>query len=634
MFPKVARKQPMKVTMRLLAGIALFAGWNQAGWAQAPTVADLLARKPIQPNVKYTTPAANDLAACKVEVLNYPKPASGPAPTGYLVRDGQGKIIRQFVDTSGRNQPNIVSYYFEGVEAYREIDTDGNGKPDTFRWLGANGGRIGRDRTGSGTVESWEAAAGLTAEETSQELFTALAMKDARRFQSLLVTDEELAAIGLPPGEITKLKTRRDAAMKRFTDATGKFNFAATDKWIHLEAGLPHVVPSDAFNGTADSVRHKAAAMLIDRGNNKIENVACGEMILVGAGRVWKLIDGPGDAAEETGATVSAAVRPWLDKLSQVPPPAPGAGIQASINYHLERAKILEEIVKLTQGAEQEPWIKQLIDAYTAAGEQGDASGYAVTRLTQWKDSIEKVAPGSAIAAYLNFRLLTVDYSQKIRTAVKPDDVNKAQTWWKSALEVYIDKYKTSEDAPDAMMRLAMAHEFSGKEGEELAVKVCEKLVNQFPQHSFAQKATGIIRRLKSEGQAFALSGPVLGTNQPFDLTAARDQVVLVYYWASWGSRLAEEAKLLADLEKKFAGKLTIVTVNLDDKAETATQSITAAGLKGVHLYQPGGIDANPLAVSYGIMGPHLFLIGKDGKMANKNAQLPVLADEIEKMLK
>jgi thiol-disulfide isomerase/thioredoxin len=107
-----------------------------------------------------------------------------------------------------------------------------------------------------------------------------------------------------------------------------------------------------------------------------------------------------------------------------------------------------------------------------------------------------------------------------------------------------------------------------------------------------------------------------------------------VYYWASWGSRLAEEAKLLADLEKKFAGKLTIVTVNLDDKAETATQSITAAGLKGVHLYQPGGIDANPLAVSYGIMGPHLFLIGKDGKMANKNAQLPVLADEIEKMLK
>jgi thiol-disulfide isomerase/thioredoxin len=623
-----------RLTIRTLAGFVLVAGLAGQSPAQTPAATDLLARKPIQPNIKYSMPAPAEMAACKVEVIDYPKGANGTKPTGYIVRDAQGRIVRQFVDTTGKSAPNIVSYFLDGVEAYREIDTNANGKPDTFRYLGANGGRLGRDAGETGTIDSWEANAGLTAEEASHELFTAIATRDAKRFQSLLVSDAEVAAIGLPASEEARVKARRDAAGKRFADTVAKLNLPTTAKWVHLETGLPHTVPFDAFNGKADSVRHKSAQMLVDRGDSKVDLVACGEMILVGNGRMWKLIDGPGDMIDEQSGTVPPEIKDLLDELMKVQPPAPGAGSAGAVKYHMDRATILEKIVAKTQGAGQEPWLKQLIDSYTGAGEQDAPGSAAAQRLGQWKAQIEKAAPGTPIHAYAAFRHMTVEYSTKIRTAVKPDDVNKTQIWWKENLEEFLKTFATAEDAPDAMMRLAMAHEFSGKDGEAKAIAVCEKLAQSFPQHPFAVKATGIVNRLKSEGEPLVLAGPRLGTNQPENITKYAGQVVLVVYWASWAGNTAGDAKLLVELEKKYAGKLAIVTVNLDEKAETATQAVTATGMPGIHIFQPGGIDANPLAVRYGILGPHAFLIGKDGKVANKNAQLPLVGDEIDRLLK
>ena len=53
-------------------------------------------------------------------------------------------------------------------------------------------------------------------------------------------------------------------------------------------------------------------------------------------------------------------------------------------------------------------------------------------------------------------------------------------------------------------------------------------------------------------------------------------------------------------------------------------------------MHAAGGLDGSPLAKSYGIqMIPHLFLIDKDGKVANRNAQGgPGLKDDIEKLVK
>ena len=92
------------------------------------------------------------------------------------------------------------------------------------------------------------------------------------------------------------------------------------------------------------------------------------------------------------------------------------------------------------------------------------------------------------------------------------------------------------------------------------------------------------------------------------------------------------------DAELKALGDKApqIVTVSLDDDPARAVQSLNAAQLPGTHLHAPGGLDRSPLAVAYGIqMVPHLFVLNKEGKVSNRNAQNgPSLRDELEKLAK
>jgi glutathione peroxidase-family protein len=110
-----------------------------------------------------------------------------------------------------------------------------------------------------------------------------------------------------------------------------------------------------------------------------------------------------------------------------------------------------------------------------------------------------------------------------------------------------------------------------------------------------------------------------------------------VYYWASWGRGTAADLKQLGELAKAYQEKgLQVVTVNLDTDPAQAVAAVNAAQTPGTHLHAAGGLEGSPLAAEYGIvMVPHVFLVGKDGKVVNRNAQTgPVLKDEIEKLVK
>ena len=108
-----------------------------------------------------------------------------------------------------------------------------------------------------------------------------------------------------------------------------------------------------------------------------------------------------------------------------------------------------------------------------------------------------------------------------------------------------------------------------------------------------------------------------------------------MFYWASWSSTLGEDAKRLRELATTYGPKgLELVTVCLDDDPKAAAQSVAGLGLPGVHLHQPGGVDRSPLAAAYGIqVVPHLFLVGKDGKVLNRSAQITTLEDDLKKMM-
>lgn len=619
-----------RITMRLLAGLTLYAGFG-VGPALAlpptPRAEDLAQAQPKYPGVAVSTPTPAELARCRVEAV----PGPDGKPIGHVLIDGGNRVVRRFLAV-GTPDYNIKSFYLDGQEAYRETDANGNGKPDQFRWLGANGSKWGLDPQETGRVTRW---AVISPEEVSRELFDAIQAKDAKRLEALLPGDEDFKALGLPAADVAKVKQRTAGAAERLMQTAQALALTDKAKWVHLELAAPQTTPADAFGGAQDVTRHRNAGVLVDKGDGKADVFQTGELVQVGAG--WRVIDGPAPGAPslndpasggDSPPPVPPAIQELVKKLSDIKEPADQAGWPA---YHAARAAVLEEVVAKLQGnPTQDTWLRQLLDAYASAADGGVKA--AGDRLAQWKAQIIKTAPRSPVAGFVTFRALLVEYNARTRDAgAKPADVAKIQDWWKEQLEAFVRDYPTLEETPEAMFRLGMAFEFA-KDGEGAAKQWYGALAKNFAQHTLAAQAQGAVRRLDSEGQPFQLGGPNLIPNGPaINVAAMPDKVRIVYFWASWSGRLKEEAVFLTDLMKKYNAKgLEVVTVCMDATPQEAIQAINATQLPGIHIFQPGGT----LPAQYGVMGPHIFLVGKDGKVANKNANIPSLGDEVEKLLK
>ena len=111
-----------------------------AGAQSSYTPAFILEKfRPTQKGVDYDTPtekAAVD--ACKVEkVLD-----AQQKPVGIKLVDGQGRLLRRFVDSNGKAGMDQWSYYQDGFEVYRETDLNDDKSLDECRWLNSGGTRI------------------------------------------------------------------------------------------------------------------------------------------------------------------------------------------------------------------------------------------------------------------------------------------------------------------------------------------------------------------------------------------------------------------------------------------------------------------------------------------------------------
>src|SRR5262245_36015782 len=126
---------------RIYAGLVgcLFLWGTATVMAAPPTVAQMLSFRPKQEGVVCTTPNEQESAACKAE----PVQVQGKI-YGWLLKDGKDKPVRRFYATNGTNV-DIWSYYHNGVEVYRELDTNHNGKPDQYRWFNHAGSKWGLD---------------------------------------------------------------------------------------------------------------------------------------------------------------------------------------------------------------------------------------------------------------------------------------------------------------------------------------------------------------------------------------------------------------------------------------------------------------------------------------------------------
>src|SRR5262249_22182587 len=154
-----------------------------------PSVEQMLSIKPVQKGIVYTTPAPQEYSKCKVEVVDGPTKGT----SAFVLRDGQGQMLRKFYDSNGDRFPGQWSYYKDGPEVYREVDTNFNGKADKFIWLNSGGMKVGIDRNEDGLIEAWVA---LSPEELSQEVVKAIVARDYRILEAVLVSEEDLVRLG------------------------------------------------------------------------------------------------------------------------------------------------------------------------------------------------------------------------------------------------------------------------------------------------------------------------------------------------------------------------------------------------------------------------------------------------------
>src|SRR5688500_11377507 len=202
----------------------------------APTVAQVLAFAPRQAGVECTTPTADQQANCKVNLVK------GKKGSGWMLADVAGTPLRRFYDSNDDNKIDTWSYYKDGAEVYREVDSNFNGKPDQYRWFHTAGSRWGVDANEDGRVDSWKA---ITREEAGQEVLQAVAAADYARLQALLLTEAEVKLLELSEDEAKKLRDSVKAARAKFDEAAAKLKGKKVT-WLHFESGLPQARPGDA----------------------------------------------------------------------------------------------------------------------------------------------------------------------------------------------------------------------------------------------------------------------------------------------------------------------------------------------------------------------------------------------------
>ena len=118
---------PNKVLWLSILWLVIF---NAAmAYAATPTVEQALNLTPVQAGVDYDRPGPQDIPKCKITA----KKINGQV--GWIVEGPDGAILRKFVDTNGDNVVDQWSYYKDGVEVYRDIDSNFNGKADQHRWF-------------------------------------------------------------------------------------------------------------------------------------------------------------------------------------------------------------------------------------------------------------------------------------------------------------------------------------------------------------------------------------------------------------------------------------------------------------------------------------------------------------------
>ena len=610
--------------------------------AAAPSAQQALRLMPVQKGIDFDRPAAEEAAKCTIT------PQKVEGTVGWIVESPGGLILRKFLDTNGDNVVDRWSYYKDGLEVYRDIDADFDGKADQYRWFHTAGSRWGLDKDQDGTVDAWKA---ISAEEVTAEVVAALAERDAERFARVALSQSELASLGLGPAKSKALVEKIAGLQGGFEKLAGEQKTVTPSaKWVQFSGNQPGLVPAGTDASTKDlHVYENVMAIVQDGGQHG--QVQIGALVAVGSG--WRVIDIPQPVSEAqtdlagsgfffqgpmAGRNRPASKGPSeetqkmlgdLEKLDAAVAQATTLQERASLNAR--RADVLEQIAQHTDSPQDRGlWLRQLADTVGAAVQSGTYPDGA-KRLEALFEKLQKSQGDKDLVAYVRFRQLTAAYGASLQEA-KDVDIPKIQAEWLKRLEQYVADFPKSPDTAEAMLQLAIAQEFAGEEKE--AKQWYGRIAKEFPAAPAGRKSAGALTRLDSVGQQISLTGKSPSGNV-IDLAKYRGRVVLVQYWATWCEPCKADMASLKELAAKY-GRLgfNIIGVNLDSSQQQMAEYVTENGLPWPQIYEEGGLDSRP-ANELGILTlPTMILIGPDGKVVNRNIHVAEIDGELKRLIR
>lgn len=607
-----------------------------------PPVKDLLALHPTIKGVEYETPPDAAVAACKVEVAN---DASKKRPIGYALRDGQGKLLRRFVDNNGNGKMDQWSYFQDGFEVYRENDLNDDVSPDEARWMNTAGTRVAV--ISGGKIKSWKR---LSAEEASKVFVQGLVAADLPLLETVLAKPEELEAVGVPKAELERVT---QAAGKRVdqVNALLKSLVGWNDKtvWSHLNGMMPHLIPADPAAGVPNDLTLYENAAIFAMPANGQGNLAKMAFLqapdMIKLGETWKFIELPRAVdPEKPVVAAEGGLRAILAGGSQVGGATVGRDPQMEealkevgefnkanakllangdkkdlVHFHVKLIPLLRAVVKAAKSPEDQlVYNKQIADSLAAAYQTG-----FFPKGPELMDAL--IEEGGKIASYTALRKISAQFALANEEGQNPL-VNQKK--WMADLKAFAEKYPKAEEAPDALFQLAQGHEFNAEEEE--ARKYYTEITQNFPKSDAAKKAAGALRRLDLVGSPIVLSGPDL-SGKEVGTAQYKGKTLLVVFWATWAEPVKRDLPELAKLYEKNRDKgFAVLGINLDNERKDLDAYLKANPLPWPQIYEQDGMDSR-LATEFGIISlPTMILVDPKGNVVSRSIRS---AAELEKQL-
>ncbi len=627
-------------------GMLVCLGWTVSpadSWA-APSVADALELMPVQPQVPFDSPQAEDVEKCTI------KPAKVNGATAWIIRGPNGDLLRRFTDSDGDNVVDTWSYFRDGLEIYRDIDSDGSGKADQYRWFHGAGARWGIDEDEDGSIDRWKL---ISAEEVAEEVVEALRTHDKARFQRLVITEREIQKLELGATQASQLAERSAAATAKFNQLHTAGSFKEDSEFSDFGGLRPGMVPA-GIKGSAKDVLVYESVWAMVRIGGEHQQLQLGTMINVAG--AWKLIDGPtlgnsqdlangfffsqdpsnigeGPPATIANGAPSEKMQDVLTELEKLDQQIASSSVDKKPALNTQRAQLLLQLANLMPNkSDKEQWLRQLADMLSAAAQDGSYP----QGIEYLKKMEEKLAPrvqvgelSGDLLAYFKFHRMLAEY-YGVTMADPKIDYAKAQAEWLEDLEAFVEEYPKSNLGAEALRQLAMGSEMSGD--SEAAVQWYRQILENHPKSAATSMARGAVVRLTSEGKEISLKGTAVDGGQ-FDLSQHRGKAVLIQYWATSSETCKADHAVLNALYSKYGGKrLAIVGVNLDFSRDSLLDYLKSNRLPWKQLYEQGGFDSR-LAHEMGVVTvPLMVLIDPQGNVVSTTIQAAELETELKKL--